>query len=454
MSRTLARRADSLLAGLGPEMAETARQVFLRLVSVDDDSNAVGTRRRALVVEVEELDQPGRVRRLLDTFGRHRLLTFDRDPVTRGPTVEISHEALLTEWTTLRTWIDDARDDLRMHRQLVAEMNAWTAADRSPDYLLRGGRLDAHRRVGRDDDDRAATGRARVPRGQPRPRAPRSSACGRRRSDARPRRSAGPGDAPASSCSPRPWSRRVVALATFAWAQRQDARRSEADLTANQAGQRLATLSVNSLSTDPELALLLAKEAVSATADRGYALPEAIDAVHWALQELGVQYDVTTDTPVAARSGPGGVRGVWALPVDELMSLADAAVARDLTADECRRYVGSSGCRAPVSMAGIEYLGGTDAYADAVALDQAEVVIGVRTTRTTAGEFQANLDAIGEKYGLRVRLQRVPFQLTPLEAAAQGTEADVYVLTGPDDRRGRRRPPLARRSGLHRRGAA
>lgn len=59
----------------------------------------------------------------------------------------------------------------------------------------------------------------------------------------------------------------VVGLATFAWVQRQDARQAEADLAVNQAGQRLATLSVNTLSTDPELALLLAKEAVSATAD-------------------------------------------------------------------------------------------------------------------------------------------------------------------------------------------
>ena len=71
VSRTLARRADSLLAGLGPEMSETARQVFLRLVSLDDD-NTTGARRRALVAEVEELDPSGPVRRLLDTFGRHR----------------------------------------------------------------------------------------------------------------------------------------------------------------------------------------------------------------------------------------------------------------------------------------------------------------------------------------------------------------------------------------------
>ena len=58
MSRTLARRADSLLAGLGPEIAETARHVFLRLVSLDDDGDGAATRRRALVAEVEELDQP------------------------------------------------------------------------------------------------------------------------------------------------------------------------------------------------------------------------------------------------------------------------------------------------------------------------------------------------------------------------------------------------------------
>ena len=33
---------------------------------------------------------------VVDTFGRHRLLTFDREPSTREPTVEIAHEALLT----------------------------------------------------------------------------------------------------------------------------------------------------------------------------------------------------------------------------------------------------------------------------------------------------------------------------------------------------------------------
>ena len=47
-------------------------------------------------------------RRVADTFARHRLLGFDRDPVTRGPTVEIAHEALLNVWPRLQRWIEDA----------------------------------------------------------------------------------------------------------------------------------------------------------------------------------------------------------------------------------------------------------------------------------------------------------------------------------------------------------
>ena len=143
VSRTLAKRADSLLSALGPRRPR-------RCDTSSSVSSASTTTARA--------PRPGaarwsprwrnststeRVQRVLDTFGRHRLLSFDRDPVTRGPTVEISHEALLTEWAKLREWIEAARDDLRTHRHLAVEMNAWLAAGRSGDFLLQGGRLDS-----------------------------------------------------------------------------------------------------------------------------------------------------------------------------------------------------------------------------------------------------------------------------------------------------------------------
>ena len=93
------------------------------------------TRRRVLQSELEDLDVDRRLlRSVLDAFGRHRLLSFDRDPITRSPTVEISHEALLTEWTRLRDWIDGARNDVRIQRRLADAMREWVAAERADDY--------------------------------------------------------------------------------------------------------------------------------------------------------------------------------------------------------------------------------------------------------------------------------------------------------------------------------
>ena len=56
---------------------------------------------------------------MIDRFGAARLLAFDRDPVTREPTVEVAHEALIREWPRLRHWLDDDRDGLRVHRHLT-----------------------------------------------------------------------------------------------------------------------------------------------------------------------------------------------------------------------------------------------------------------------------------------------------------------------------------------------
>ena len=141
VSGALVKRAEGLLASLGDQAHEVARQVFLRLVTFNEAGE--DTRRRVLRSELEDLDLDRLVlRSVLDTFGRHRLLSFDRDPITRSPTVEISHEALLTEWTRLRNWIDGARHDVRVQRRLADAMREWIVADRADTYLLRGGLLE------------------------------------------------------------------------------------------------------------------------------------------------------------------------------------------------------------------------------------------------------------------------------------------------------------------------
>jgi WD40 repeat protein/serine/threonine protein kinase/DNA-binding XRE family transcriptional regulator len=179
----LTRRADELYNGLDVAGQEAARQLFLRLVTLGEGTE--DTRRRVLRAEIEALaanqtpsltlplrgggdsssspspsEGEGRggcpavggrpsavvnsiaLSHVIEMFGRHRLLTFDRDPVTRGPTVEVAHEALLREWSQLREWLDASRNDIRMQRLLATAAAEWQAANRDPGFLLRQARLD------------------------------------------------------------------------------------------------------------------------------------------------------------------------------------------------------------------------------------------------------------------------------------------------------------------------
>jgi DNA-binding SARP family transcriptional activator/WD40 repeat protein len=136
----LARRAEDLYMALPPTGQAVARQLFLRLVTVDEQSGE--TRRRARRGEFAELSpQRSAVDDVLQRFGAHRLLLFDRDPVTRGSTIEVAHEALLDEWGRLRRWIDERRGDLLLRRRLAQAAAEWREADRVDSFLLTGGRL-------------------------------------------------------------------------------------------------------------------------------------------------------------------------------------------------------------------------------------------------------------------------------------------------------------------------
>ncbi len=81
------------------------------------------------------------LQRAIDAFGRSRLLAFDRDAASRGPTVEVSHEALLREWPLLRGWLRESRGEVRLQRQLSLFTAEWSNANRDPSFLLSGARL-------------------------------------------------------------------------------------------------------------------------------------------------------------------------------------------------------------------------------------------------------------------------------------------------------------------------
>jgi WD40 repeat protein/serine/threonine protein kinase len=157
----LGRRAEEIYQGLDTVSQEAVRQLFLRLVRLDKATE--NTRRRILRSELEEIrwqaietfrrttgafrlpsdpDSSGVMKEVIELFGRYRLLTFDHDPSTRAPTVEVAHEALLQKWERLQEWLDTGREDIRLHQNLNLSAHEWLSANRDPSYLLQGGRLD------------------------------------------------------------------------------------------------------------------------------------------------------------------------------------------------------------------------------------------------------------------------------------------------------------------------
>ena len=144
----LARRAQEVYDGLSMEWRDTARQIFLRLVTLGDGVR--DTRRRARLTELLKLG--GDVQPVLDVFNKYRLIAFDVDPATREPMVELAHEALLRAWETLQQWLDASRADIQMHRWLLAAVGEWEKSGRDQSYLLSGTRLAQY------EDWRAAAG--------------------------------------------------------------------------------------------------------------------------------------------------------------------------------------------------------------------------------------------------------------------------------------------------------
>jgi WD40 repeat protein/serine/threonine protein kinase len=136
----LAQRASELYADLAPDAQHFVRQMLLRLIAIGDGEKA--TRRRvrwdALLSGIENAQQYSTV---IETFVNSRLLTLDRDPITRTPTVEIAHEALITGWEQFRLWIQSNQADLNRREQLRTATQAWLSAQEESSYLARGGRL-------------------------------------------------------------------------------------------------------------------------------------------------------------------------------------------------------------------------------------------------------------------------------------------------------------------------
>ncbi len=137
----LTKRAEELYFEQDADGQKIVRQMFLRLVTLGE--GAEDTRRRVPRSELLAIaPDEDRMDEVIDTYAAYRLLTLDHDPATRRPTVEIAHEAILSEWERLHAWLDESRHDIRQQRLLATATTDWQHAGRDPSYLLHGSRLE------------------------------------------------------------------------------------------------------------------------------------------------------------------------------------------------------------------------------------------------------------------------------------------------------------------------
>ncbi|MGW2808532.1 nSTAND1 domain-containing NTPase, partial [Streptomyces sp. NPDC001450] len=130
----IARTAEDTYARLTPAQTNLARRIMLRLVTPGEGTP--DTRRPTLRTELDFADLQDTAE-VLEHLARARLLTLEHG------TVDLAHEALITAWPRLQSWINEARDRLRLHRQLTEAARTWNDLERDPGAMYRGTRLAA-----------------------------------------------------------------------------------------------------------------------------------------------------------------------------------------------------------------------------------------------------------------------------------------------------------------------
>ena len=128
--RAIARTAESIFGLLDPAQQDIAKDVFVRLTALGEGTE--DTRRRVRLAELVAGRDAKAIQAVLDWLAAARLLTLGDD------TVEVAHEALIREWPTLRRWLTEDREGLRIHRRLTEAVSDWETLGRDPSLLYKG----------------------------------------------------------------------------------------------------------------------------------------------------------------------------------------------------------------------------------------------------------------------------------------------------------------------------
>jgi energy-coupling factor transporter ATP-binding protein EcfA2 len=128
----VATKADELFKSLSCAEKKILQRIFLRIVRPSPESG-LDTRRRAFFIELP-LEGKDLVVKLTD----ERLLVTNQSGSGLEQTVEVAHEALISNWGTLRAWVNEDREFLLWRDRLGTLLTEWERVQESDEALLRG----------------------------------------------------------------------------------------------------------------------------------------------------------------------------------------------------------------------------------------------------------------------------------------------------------------------------
>jgi WD40 repeat protein/DNA-binding SARP family transcriptional activator len=330
----IAHTAESVYQNLSPDEQAITRDIFVRLTELGEGTE--DTRRRASFEELmSHTENVEDVRSVLNKLADARLVTLGED------TADVAHEALIREWPTLREWLNEDREGLRLHRHLTEAAYEWELLGRDPGALYRGAHL-AQANEWCASNPQALNAQEKLFLEESNLQARREE---QEREAQRERELAAAkelAEAQRQSASRLRIRNRIITTVgtitlvlailagSFGLQSNQNALRAENE-KALATSRELALAANSNLNTDPELSILLSLQALSAarTSEAESALHSAVQAsrVHLTLQEAGgwtVEYS-PDGTRLATSSGEGdqAMVKIWdAATGKELLSFA------------------------------------------------------------------------------------------------------------------------------------
>ncbi|HUS27140.1 MAG TPA: serine/threonine-protein kinase, partial [Kofleriaceae bacterium] len=128
-----ARHADQVASSVPPQTQLLLRAIMTRLVT-PEGTRAVVDHRELLGLSPDTQE----VERILDMLVRARLIHMQTDPGDQGATVEIVHEMLITEWPTLKRWLEDSQAMRGFMHELRQAAKQWASRGKPADLVWRG----------------------------------------------------------------------------------------------------------------------------------------------------------------------------------------------------------------------------------------------------------------------------------------------------------------------------